>query len=56
MMHTIAQAILSRLNPNDTELLLDYGTGTGHIALQVYNSVKKVIAVDSAKNMLVILG
>jgi ubiquinone/menaquinone biosynthesis C-methylase UbiE len=55
MTHTIAQAILSRVNPDGTELLLDYGTGTGQIALQVYNSVKKVIAVDSAKSMLAVL-
>jgi ubiquinone/menaquinone biosynthesis C-methylase UbiE len=55
MTKAIAQAMKSRLNPNGTELLLDYGTGTGLIALQLYNSVKKVIAVDSAKNMLAIL-
>jgi ubiquinone/menaquinone biosynthesis C-methylase UbiE len=34
---------------------LDYGTGTGFIALQLYLSVKNIITVDSAKNMLAIL-
>jgi hypothetical protein len=53
MTQTIAQAMLNRINPQGTELLLDYGTGTGLIALQLYSSLKKVIGVDSPKNMLV---
>ena len=41
MTQKIAQAMKSRINPNGTELLLDYGTVTGLIALQLYNPVKK---------------
>ncbi len=34
---------------------MDYGTGTGNIALRIAPQVKKIIAVDSAKGMLEVL-
>jgi len=55
MTHKIAQAMLNRTNPRGNEVLLDYGTGTGLIALEFLHSVKKIIAVDSSKDMLTFL-
>ncbi len=55
MTHKIAQAMLNRTSPQGTEVLLDYGTGTGLIALEFYHSVKKIVAVDSSKDMLTFL-
>ena len=55
MAHKIAQAMLNRTSPRGTEVLLDYGTGTGLIALEFYHSVKKIVAVDSSKDMLTFL-
>ena len=55
MTHKIAQAMLNRTSPRGTEVLLDYGTGTGLIALEFYHSVKKIVAVDSSKDMLTFL-
>jgi ubiquinone/menaquinone biosynthesis C-methylase UbiE len=52
MTHKIARAMLDRTSPRGTEVLLDYGTGTGLIALEFYPSVKKIVAVDSSKDML----
>jgi len=52
MTHKIARAMLKRTSPRGTEVLLDYGTGTGLIALEFYPSVKKIVAVDSSKDML----
>jgi tRNA (cmo5U34)-methyltransferase len=52
MTHKIAQAMLNRTSPQGTEVLLDYGTGTGLIALEFRNSVKKIVAVDSSKDTL----
>jgi ubiquinone/menaquinone biosynthesis C-methylase UbiE len=55
MTHKIAQAMLNRTSPQGTEVLLDYGTGTGLIALEFRNSVKKIVAVDSSKDTLTFL-
>jgi len=55
MTHKIAQAMLKRISPRGTEVLLDYGTGTGLIALEFYHSVKTIVAVDSSKDMLTFL-
>jgi ubiquinone/menaquinone biosynthesis C-methylase UbiE len=55
MTHNIAQAMLNRTSPQGNEVLLDYGTGTGLIALEFYPSVKKIVAVDSSKDMLTFL-
>lgn len=55
MTHKIAQAMLNRTSPRGNEVLLDYGTGTGLIALEFRNSVKKIVAVDSSKDTLTFL-
>ena len=55
MTHKIAQAMLNRTSPRGTEILLDYGTGTGLIALEFRNSVKKIVAVDTSKDTLTFL-
>ena len=55
MTHKIAQAMLNRTSPRGNEVLLDYGTGTGLIALEFLHSVKKIVAVDSSKDMLTFL-
>jgi ubiquinone/menaquinone biosynthesis C-methylase UbiE len=52
MAHTIADAMITALNPNGTELVMDYGTGTGNIALRIVPHVHRIIAVDSSKGML----
>ena len=56
MAHTIADAMLRALSPTGTETVMDYGTGTGLIALQVRPRVKRVLAVDSAEKMLAVLS
>jgi len=55
MTHKIAQAMLDRTSPQGTEVLLDYGTGTGLIALEFLHSVKKIVAVDSSKDVIAFL-
>jgi len=55
MAKTIADAIIDALHPDGTELVMDYGTGTGNIALRIAPHVKRIIAVDSAKAMLEML-
>ncbi len=52
MTHDIARAMVNRTSPRGTEVLLDYGTGTGLIALEFSPYVKKIVAVDSSKEML----
>ncbi len=51
----IAKAMLNKTAPKGTELLLDYGTGTGLIALEFRPHVKKIVAVDSSEDMLAFL-
>jgi ubiquinone/menaquinone biosynthesis C-methylase UbiE len=55
MAKTIADAMINALNPQGTELVMDYGTGTGNIALGIASHVRRIIAVDSAKGMLEVL-
>ena len=55
MAKTIADAMIIALHPDGTELVMDYGTGTGNIALGIASHVKRLIAVDSAKGMLEVL-
>ena len=56
MTKTIADAMIRLACPKCTDIVLDYGTGTGNIALNLYPHVKKIIAVDSARNMLAMLA
>ncbi|MFA5221654.1 MAG: class I SAM-dependent methyltransferase [Methanoregula sp.] len=56
MANTIADTMIRVALPKSTDTILDYGTGTGNIALRLYPHVKKIIAVDSARNMLAVLG
>ncbi len=55
MAKTIADAMINALHPHGTELVMDYGTGTGNIALGIAPHVRRIIAVDSAKGMLEVL-
>ena len=55
MARTIADAMISVLNPTGNEVVLDYGTGTGNIALRILPRVKKIIAADSSQGMLEVL-
>ena len=55
MAMTIADAMINALNPRGTELVMDYGTGTGNIAMRIAPHVMRIIAVDSAKGMLEVL-
>jgi ubiquinone/menaquinone biosynthesis C-methylase UbiE len=52
MAKTIADAMITSLHPDGTELVMDYGTGTGNIAFRIAPHVKRIIAVDSATGML----
>ena len=56
MARTIADVMVRTLHPNGTEIVMDYGTGTGLIALHIRTHVKRIVAVDSAQNMLAVLG
>ena len=56
MAKTIADAMINTLHPEGTELVMDYGTGTGNIAVRIAPLVRKIIAVDSAKGMLEVLN
>ncbi|MFA4848517.1 MAG: class I SAM-dependent methyltransferase [Methanoregula sp.] len=55
MARTIADVMINALHPDGTETVMDYGTGTGNIALRIAPHVKRIIAVDSAKGMLEVL-
>ncbi len=55
MAKTIADAMINVLHPDGTERVMDYGTGTGNIALRIAPHVKEIIAVDSAIGMLEVL-
>lgn len=56
MAKTIADAMCKALHFMGTELVMDYGTGTGNIAFRLAPQVKRIIAVDSAKGMLDVLN
>ena len=55
MAQTIADAMITALKPKGKELVMDYGTGTGNIALRIVPHVHRIIAVDSSKGMLDVL-
>jgi ubiquinone/menaquinone biosynthesis C-methylase UbiE len=55
MARTIADAMINVLNPGGKELVMDYGTGTGNIALRIVPHVRRIVAVDSSKGMLDVL-
>lgn len=55
MAKTIADAMILALHPRGTELVMDYGTGTGLVALQLQQYVRRIVAVDSSPKMLAVL-
>ncbi|GAB6285772.1 MAG: class I SAM-dependent methyltransferase [Methanoregula sp.] len=55
MATTIAGEMIRALHPSGTETLMDYGTGTGLVALQCRQHVGRIIAVDSSPKMLSML-
>jgi ubiquinone/menaquinone biosynthesis C-methylase UbiE len=55
MAQTIANAMINALKPKGNEIVMDYGTGTGNIALRIVPHVHRIIAVDSSKGMLDVL-
>ena len=55
MSTAIADAMLARLHCTGEETVLDYGTGTGIIALRLAPRVRRVIAADSSRGMLDVL-
>jgi cyclopropane fatty-acyl-phospholipid synthase-like methyltransferase len=55
MSTAIADAMLARLHFTGGETVLDYGTGTGIIALRLAPRVRRVIAADSSQGMLDVL-
>jgi ubiquinone/menaquinone biosynthesis C-methylase UbiE len=56
MAQSITDAMSRHLNLTSDQVLLDYGTGTGLIALNLQSCVKKVVAADSSKGMLAVLS
>jgi ubiquinone/menaquinone biosynthesis C-methylase UbiE len=56
MAETIADCMISNLDLNTDRVLLDFGTGTGLVALKFQPLVKKVIAFDTSAGMLKALG
>lgn len=55
MSQAIADAIIASLKLSGSETVLDYGTGTGAIALRLEPLAKRVIAADSSRGMLEVL-
>jgi ubiquinone/menaquinone biosynthesis C-methylase UbiE len=55
MARTIADAMINALDPDGNEMVMDYGTGTGNIALRILPHVRRIVAVDSSKGMLDVL-
>jgi cyclopropane fatty-acyl-phospholipid synthase-like methyltransferase len=55
MSTAIADAMLARLHCTGEETVLDYGTGTGIVALRLAPRVRRVIAADSSRGMLDVL-
>lgn len=51
----IADAMIRTLDLKGRVTMMDYGTGTGLIALRMLPYAEKIVAVDSAKNMLAVL-
>jgi ubiquinone/menaquinone biosynthesis C-methylase UbiE len=55
MSTAIADAMIGVLGLSGREVLLDYGTGTGTVALRMQPLVRQVIAADSSRGMLDVL-
>jgi ubiquinone/menaquinone biosynthesis C-methylase UbiE len=55
MSTAIADAMIGVLGLSGSEVLLDYGTGTGTVALRMQPLVRQVIAADSSRGMLNVL-
>lgn len=55
MSQAIADAMIASLKLSGSETVLDYGTGTGAIALRLQPLAKRVIAADSSRGMLEVL-
>ena len=51
----IADVMIASLKLAGSETVLDYGTGTGNVALRFQPHVKRVIAADSSPGMLEVL-
>jgi len=51
----IADAMVAVLGLTGSETVLDYGTGTGIVALRIRPLVRQVIAADSSRGMLDVL-
>lgn len=52
----IVGAIVGRLRLDGTQEVFDYGAGTGLVTLGLYPHVRTIVAADSAKGMLDVLG
>jgi cyclopropane fatty-acyl-phospholipid synthase-like methyltransferase len=52
----IADAMRERLELREHQTLMDFGTGTGLVALRLLSHVGRVVAVDTSKGMLEVLG
>lgn len=55
MTTAIAESMRQSLNFNQTQVLLDYGAGTGLVTLKLQSEVKIVYAIDSSPGMLAVL-
>ena len=55
MAEALGDAIIRHLNLNDKHVLMDFGTGTGLVALKLRSCVRKIIAADNSPGMLSVL-
>lgn len=53
--HDIADAMIRNLKLNPAHQVMDYGAGTGLVALKLQPHVGKIVAVDSSSQMLAVL-
>jgi tRNA (cmo5U34)-methyltransferase len=52
MAENITQALLAAIPFQKNQVILDFGAGTGNVALTILPHVKKVYALDSSPGML----